>query len=173
MNDERTIPPAVAHMVKQSSDEHLEAIVGPDRHFYDRLALEAAEDELQARRQRARSAPPVLAGTNLAAIFLGPLWYAYHGLTGRALLLGALYLGALLALVPLLEDLGLPKLAAVGTVLLVLGGYSGRHAARDVAESAAQAQLSRPTATPNAPHQHEEKKTAGTASEVQKQRHRP
>jgi hypothetical protein len=148
MDDERRIPPAIARMVARSSDEHLEAIVGPDRHFYDGPALEAAEDELRARRERASSMPHLSTETNLAAFFLGPLWYAYHGLTGRALLLSALYLGALLALVPLLEDLGLPELAAVGTVLLLLGGYSGRNAARDLAESAAQDQLQNKSAVP-------------------------
>lgn len=137
---ERVLSEAVRQLAAGASDEHLAWMVGPDRRFYSAEALEAASMEL-ARRRLAAPAAPAARSFNLAAFVFGPLWYFYHGLIGRGLLVSAVWLGAFLAFGPVARTFGVPGSIWFSAVALAVGAYCGRFAARDMAESATQERL--------------------------------
>lgn len=134
---------SLRHVISRSSDEHLSWMIGPDRQFYDEEALEAAEQELEIRLAHAKEKPSDSHPFNIAAFFFGPLWYFYHCLFGRGLLLFVLLYGALLGLIPVIASAGLPVGLAAFAISVLVHGYCGRYGNRDLAESRAQ-ELFRP-----------------------------
>ena len=142
-NEPYRSPPSFSEPVRQlvagASDEQLAWIVGPDRDFYSDEAVEAATLELDRRRAEAVEGPPPI--FNIAAFAFGPFWYFYHGMFGRGSLIVAVLLGALYGLLPIADALGIPTVLWVMAVVLSVGGYCGRYASRDLAESQTQARL--------------------------------
>lgn len=136
-DQKRPFSAPVRQLVANASDEQLAWIVGPDRKFYSREALEAATEELE--RRRAETPEPPTHTFHPPAFFLGPLWYFYHGMFGRGLLLLAVLIGALLGLRPVAEAIGIPELLWYGLVILGVGAYCAHFGLRDLAESETQA----------------------------------
>ena len=140
MDSRKPFSEPVLQMVASASDEQLAWIVGPDRRFYSKEAVEAATRELEARRESAveeDEAPRF----NASAFVFGPLWYFYHGMIGRGVLILAVLLGALLGLEPVADAVGIPPLIWVMVVLASVGAYCSRFASRDLRESRIQARL--------------------------------
>ena len=130
----------VRRLVAGASDEQLAWMVGPDRDFYSEEAIEAVTWELEQRRAQSggEEAPPSF---EFAAFLFGPFWYFYHGMFGRGALIAAFMLAAAYGLYPIAAVLGVPALLWVVAVVVVVGGYCGRYAARDLTESRTQARL--------------------------------
>lgn len=129
---------SLRHVISRSSDEHLNWMIGPDRKFYGEEAIEAVQQELELRRAQAKDEPSDSHPFNIAAFLFGPLWYFYHCLFGRALLLFVLLYGALLGLVPVIASVGLSAGLAAFAITVVVHGYCGRYGNRDLAESRSQ-----------------------------------
>ncbi len=156
MTSAREKSPSVSQPVRQlvasATDEQLAWMVGPDRDFYSREAVDAATRELQDRRDTATDEPA--SEFEVAAFALGPVWYFYHGMIGRGVLILLVLVAALVGLLPIAEAAGIPVTLWYVLVLIGVGAYCGRYGARDRAESETQARsaarqaLSRPPSTP-------------------------
>lgn len=130
----------VKQMVATASDEQLAWIVGPDRRFYSTEAIRAATHELEIRRENSADQDDQHS-YNVAAFIFGPLWYFYHGMIGRGILVLSVLLAAIFGFEPVAEAIGIPAFLWVLVVLVAVGGYCSRFAARDLAESRLQARL--------------------------------
>ena len=130
----------VRKLVAGASDEQLAWMVGPDRDFYSEEAIEAATWELDLRRSQ-KPQEEERGNFEVAAFLFGPFWYFYHGMFGRGALIGAFMLAAAYGLHPVAMALGLPPALWVMLVVVAVGGYCGRFAARDLSESKTQARL--------------------------------
>jgi len=130
----------VRNLVSGASDEQLAWMVGPDRKFYSDEAIEAATWELERRRsQPVQAGPP--RSFDLAAFLLGPVWYFYHGMVGRGAFITAVLIAAFYGLHPVVAAAGVPPVLWIIFVLIAIGSYCGRYAARDLEESRTQARL--------------------------------
>lgn len=136
-------------MVATASDEQLAWIVGPDRGYYSKEAIEAATQELEIRRENSADQEEEHS-FNIAAFAFGPLWYFYNGMLGRGILVLAVLVGAIFGLGPVAEAFEIPTVLWVLIVIVSIGGYCSRFAARDLAESRLQARLTarKPIARP-------------------------
>lgn len=130
----------VRNLVASASDEQLAWMVGPDRQFYSEEAIEAATWELERRRSESLEGSSAHS-FEVAAFVLGPIWYFYHGMMGRGVLVAAFLLAALYGLHPVAVAAGIPSTLWVVFVLVSVGAYCGRYAARDLEESRTQARL--------------------------------
>lgn len=138
---ERQDSETIRQMVANASDEQLAWIVGPDRDFYSKYALRAASEELERRREEQADLAVEPAAFDVAAFALGPVWYFYHGMLGRGVLILFVLLGAYFGLQPVADAAGLPEALWMLAVYLVVGSYCGRYGARDKAESETQARI--------------------------------
>ncbi len=139
----------VRQLVAGASDEQLAWMVGHDRDFYSDEAIEAATLELERRRSESGEDQPT--SFNIAAFAFGPLWYLYQGMIGRGVLLLAALYGALFALLPVAEALGIPTAMYTLAIHLLVMGYCGRYGERDLIESRTQARLYPRQGKPPAP----------------------
>ncbi len=92
----RTVPLSepIREMIRTASDEQLATIIDSDQEIYDDDLLVAAQEELKNRREgKSDIDGPDLSSFNIAAFVFGPVWYLYHGLIGRGLMLMGLQTG--------------------------------------------------------------------------------
>jgi hypothetical protein len=133
---------AIRHLVREASDEQLAGMTGADRRFYSDDAVDAAEAELQARREAGEKSS--LGRFNVAALGLGPFWYLYNGMVGRGLIIAAILVAAAVGLQPVARALEVPTSLWVVIVVVAVALYCGFFFERDLTESRSQAERARP-----------------------------